>query len=89
MITPDDFMVGYAILAVLISDMLEMTIFWLFWPTSSFMYGVYCSLGALLFGIYLIIETQLILGGKYFSLSVDDYVVAAMILYLDIIKIFL
>lgn len=65
-----------------------LAIFGIFWPTR-FLYCVYCSLCVLLFGIYLIIDTQLILGGKRISLSIDEYVAAAMLLYIDIITIFL
>jgi FtsH-binding integral membrane protein len=43
----------------------------------------------MLFGIYLIIDTQLIIGGKRLELSLDDYVIGALILYMDIIQIFL
>jgi len=43
----------------------------------------------LLYGLFLIIDTQLIVGGKRHELSIDDYVVGALILYIDIIMIFL
>ena len=69
--------------------MLQLVIFGFFWPTSSFLYSLYCALGVLLFGIYLIIDTQMILGGKRIQLSVDEYVAAAMMLYIDVIQIFL
>jgi hypothetical protein len=41
------------------------------------------------FGIYLVIDTQLIIGGRRLAISMDDYVVGALILYMDIIQIFL
>ena len=52
---------------------------------------IYCLLGVILFSFYLIFDTQLILGGegKYASIGNDDYILAAMILYLDIINIFI
>jgi hypothetical protein len=65
-----------------------MGIFSIFWY-SRFLYILYCTLGVLLFGIYLIIDTQMILGGKRMQFSIDDYVAAAMLLYIDIIQIFL
>mmetsp|Transcript_1254 Transcript_1254/g.1669 ORF Transcript_1254/g.1669 Transcript_1254/m.1669 type:complete len:198 (+) Transcript_1254:190-783(+) len=43
----------------------------------------------ILYGLFLIIDTQLIIGGKRHELSIDDYVVGALILYIDIIMIFL
>ena len=42
---------------------------------------IYCA--------YLLIDTQLILGGKHKNLSLDNYVLGAVILYIDIIGLFL
>ncbi len=48
------------------------------------------SIGAtILFGIYLIYDTQLILGNQRNALTVDDYIWAAMMLYIDIIQLFI
>ena len=48
-----------------------------------------CALGVCIFGLYLIFDTQLILGEGRYSLSIDDYVLGAMVLYVDIIMIFI
>lgn len=51
---------------------------------------VYSSLGALLFSFYLIYDTQLIIGGKHkYSISPEEYIFAALNLYLDVINIFI
>lgn len=51
---------------------------------------VYASLGALLFSFYLIYDTQLMMGGKHkYTLSPEEYVFAALNLYLDIINLFI
>lgn len=51
---------------------------------------VYSSCGALLFSIYLIYDTQMMMGGNHkHSISPEEYVFAALTLYLDIINIFL
>ena len=39
--------------------------------------------------VYILIDTQLILGGKNKELTLDNYVMGAMILYVDIIGLFL
>jgi len=44
---------------------------------------------AILFGIYLIYDTQLILGGKYDQLDLEDYILGALLLYSDIIGLFI
>ena len=77
------------ILSVVAFAMLQFAIFGLFWPMGSFAYNLYCSIGVILFGIYLIVDTQLILGGRRHQLSLDEHAAAAMMLYIDIIQIFL
>lgn len=47
------------------------------------------ALGTLLFGIYLIYDTQLIVGDQKNKFSIDDYILASLSLYLDVINIFL
>lgn len=51
---------------------------------------IYCALGVALFSVYLIFDTQLIIGGKdrYAQIGEDDYIMGAIILYLDIINLF-
>jgi len=89
LITKEDFTIKWGLIVVVAFSMLLLAIFGLFWPTNSFLYTLYCWLGVVLFGIYLIIDTQMILGGKRIQLTVDEYVAAAMLLYIDIIQIFL
>lgn len=51
---------------------------------------VYGTVGALLFSLYLIYDTQLMLGGKHkYSISPEEYIFAALNLYLDVINIFI
>jgi FtsH-binding integral membrane protein len=49
----------------------------------------YCAISIILFSFYLIYDTQLIMGGKTHQLEQDDYILAAMLLYLDIIILFI
>ena len=50
---------------------------------------IFCGIGILIYSIYLLIDTQLVMGGKRYQLEIDDYILGAMILYVDIIMIFL
>lgn len=51
---------------------------------------LYGSLGALIFSFYLVFDTQLMLGGSHkFTISPEEYIFAALNLYLDIINLFL
>ncbi|XP_070768746.1 protein lifeguard 1 [Enoplosus armatus] len=58
---------------------------------SQYLYIVYACLGTLLFSLYLVFDTQLILGGKHrkYEISPEEYVFAALNLYLDIVSLFL
>ena len=86
--TPTDFTIKWGIVIVILMAMLMLGIFSIFvW--SPFLNNLYCSLGVIVFGIYLVIDTQLIIGGRRLEITMDDYVVGALILYIDIIQIFL
>lgn len=50
---------------------------------------VYAAVGALLFSAYLVYDVQLIAGGRKYELGPDDYVAGALMVYLDIINLFL
>ncbi|KAG7229417.1 hypothetical protein INR49_012808 [Caranx melampygus] len=58
---------------------------------SQYLYILYACLGTLLFSLYLVFDTQLILGGKHrkYQVSPEEYVFAALNLYLDIVNLFL
>lgn len=50
---------------------------------------IFCGIAVILFSFYLIFDTQLIMGGKRYEIEIDDYILGAIILYTDIIMIFL
>lgn len=56
---------------------------------SHILHLVYACVATLLFSVYIVYDTQLIIGGeREEQFSVDDYVVAVLHLYLDIINLF-
>ena len=52
---------------------------------------IYAGLGAIIFSCFIVYDTQLIIGGKHnkYSYNVDDYVFAAISIYLDVINLFI
>jgi len=55
--------------------------------TTDILYG---AAGALIFSVYLVIDTQMMMGGNHkFAISPEEYIFAALALYLDILNIFL
>mmetsp|Transcript_21828 Transcript_21828/g.61427 ORF Transcript_21828/g.61427 Transcript_21828/m.61427 type:complete len:120 (-) Transcript_21828:287-646(-) len=52
---------------------------------------VYAGFGALLFCVFIVYDTQIMIGGKHkkYAISPDEYVFAALNLYLDVVNLFL
>ncbi|KAK7481055.1 hypothetical protein BaRGS_00027691 [Batillaria attramentaria] len=59
------------------------------WGYNYIMDAVYSGLGALVFALFLVFDTQLIMGGRKYELSAEEYIFAALQLYIDIVYIFL
>ena len=53
------------------------------------LYALYTFLMTLMIGIYLVYDTQLIMGKFGVGYSVDDYIFATLEIYMDIIRLFL
>jgi len=57
---------------------------------SDIMNVVYASLGAVIFSIYIVVDTQMMMGGKHqYSIDPEEYIFATLNLYLDIINLFM
>ena len=61
----------------------------LFFTSNRFVHIILCVGGIILFGLYLIYDTQLILGTKSHMIETEDYILASFMLYTDIIYLFL
>lgn len=48
-----------------------------------------CLIFIVIYTFYIVIDTQMIAGGRRYELSYDDYIIGAMCLYVDIIGLFL
>jgi hypothetical protein len=62
-----------------------------FFPFSPMMQKIQAGAGAIIFSFYIVYDTQLIVGGKHtkHEFECDDYVFAALAIYLDIVNLFL
>ncbi|XP_074544402.1 protein lifeguard 1 [Halichoeres trimaculatus] len=83
-----DFTPCYGVMLILLLDLVMFGIF------SSFYYShiadiAYGCLGALLFSLFLMIDVQLLMGSMSYRTDPEEYVNAALIIYLDIVLIFL
>ena len=86
--TKEDYTVLRGMFSVLIAAILSTLLIGLLMPRNVAIVGI-CIIPALIFGLYIVIDTQMIIGGKRYELSSEDYVLGALILYLDIITLFI
>lgn len=87
--TKIDFTVMSGALFCLLICLLFFGIFALIWPSDVMSIALACF-GALLFSLYIVYDTQILIGGNHkYSISPEEYVFAALNLYLDIINLFL
>lgn len=88
--TKRDFtMMGGSLMAALF--VLIMMGFLSIWWHSEGLNLVYAGFGAMLFCVFIVYDTQIMIGGRHkkYSISPDEYVFAALNLYLDVVNLFL
>ncbi|KAI5608991.1 protein lifeguard 1 isoform X2, partial [Silurus asotus] len=83
-----EFTLWNGVLIVLAVDLLMFGFFTAFYYSNA-LQVVYGCLGALVYSLFLAIDCQLVMGREKYSLSPEEYIFAALIIYLDIIIIFL
>lgn len=62
----------------------------IFIPAGRTFHMIFAAFGAMLFSMYLVYDTQMMMGGKHrYSVSPEEYIFAVLNLYLDIVQIFM
>merc|ERR550532_3404961 len=80
---------GGVLIAVLVCFMLFGLIA-IFFPASRTLNLVYAGIGTIIFSLYIVYDTQLMVGGSHkYSLSPEEYVFASLNLYLYIVNLFM
>mmetsp|Transcript_17390 Transcript_17390/g.23441 ORF Transcript_17390/g.23441 Transcript_17390/m.23441 type:complete len:172 (-) Transcript_17390:121-636(-) len=87
--TKTDFTAMGGFFLCLFIGMLMLSFCSLFFSFASWWHPVVAAITVVCYGLYLIFDTQMIAGGRSHQLSMDDYVIGAMLLYTDIMMIFL
>lgn len=83
-----DFTVMHSALFTLLVGLIVMGVLSAFFY-SDFLRVVYATLGAVVFSAYLCYDVQLLMGGKTYALGPDEHVLGAVVIFLDIINLFL
>jgi len=87
--TKVDFTVMGGFLMVAVIVLMVVSIVAMFFP-GRLMTLIIASAGAIIFSLYLIYDTQMMVGGDHkYSISPEEYVFAALTIYVDIINIFM
>jgi len=88
--TKIDFTACGGMLCALLMALMIAGLFMAFMPTTKYTMIGYGVAGALVFSLYIIYDTQLMMGGSHkYSLDPEEYVFASLNLYLDVINLFL
>ncbi|XP_017151363.1 protein lifeguard 1 [Drosophila miranda] len=62
----------------------------MFFYRSFWLLIIFCSLGILVFSLYLVVDIQMMIGGKHKNqYDEEDYILAALSIYIDIIHLFM
>ncbi|CAG9323282.1 unnamed protein product [Blepharisma stoltei] len=77
--------IGYIlVISIAVSALAILLIFF----SSNIVLWIVCPIIIACYGIFIIYDTQLIVGGKRYQLSSEDYILGSVILYIDIIGLF-
>ena len=86
--TAVDFTTMHAMLFTLLVGLIVMGVLGV-WFYSDFIRVVYATLGAVLFSAYLVMDVQTIMGGKTYRIGPEEHVIAAVVVFLDVMNLFL
>lgn len=76
------------LLLVALVAFIVLLIMGMFW-VNKVLWLVLSGIACLIFSAYLLYDIQLVMGGRYYSISPDEYIFAALNIYLDIINMFI
>ena len=86
--TKNDITMCGGILVSLFMILIVLTIIGIFY-TSAFYQTLVNSCGLFVFSLYLIYDIQLVIGKNKYFLSTDNYIFAALMIYIDIVSLFI
>mmetsp|Transcript_9571 Transcript_9571/g.18652 ORF Transcript_9571/g.18652 Transcript_9571/m.18652 type:complete len:241 (-) Transcript_9571:828-1550(-) len=87
--TKKDFSQAVGIMLVVSLSALFFAVFMPFVMRNPQVQFLYCVAFTVIYGIYIIIDTQKILGGGQYNLKSDDYILGSLILYIDVVGLFI
>ena len=89
MTTKTDFTVKGSLFLTMTVGLILLVLCSVFLSFLEWWHPVICALLIVMYGLYLIYDVQLIAGGHEHSLSHEDYIVGAILVYVDIMMLFI
>jgi len=86
--TKRDFTQYGSLMMIFLASLFMMGLFIIIFQ-SRILHIIYSAAAVFIFGFILIADTQMLKGGGQYSLSGDDYIIGALMIYIDIITIFI
>lgn len=80
---------GPFLMVCLVALMIGSICFYFFFKRSMILNLIISVAGVIIFGLYLIMDIQMVIGDKKRKIQKDDYIIGAMMLYIDVIQIFM
>ncbi len=77
----------WGLLWVFCGTMLVFVVFMIIYP-SRYVFLIIAFVVVILVSIFIVVDTQIIIGGRRYGLGYDDYILAVMLLYTDLITLF-
>jgi len=87
--TKHDFTSLTGIMWILLLGLMAFGLIRLLFPHNKWTEVAYSSMGAMVFGVYIVIDTQLLISRGKVRIDEEDYILAALTLYIDVINLFL
>ena len=88
-LTKTDFTVLGGVLIAISMGLLVFGLIFIFIGDDDLYRLIFCPIAIVCYGIYLVYDTQLIVGEKRHKIGYDDYVLGSVALYIDIVGLFL
>ena len=87
--TSTDFTVWRSLFFLMSLSTMCLMVFSTYLTFGAWWYPFLSAVLVVVWGLYLVYDTQLIAGGQSHSLGYDDYIVGALLLYIDVLMVFL
>ena len=88
-VSPIDFGIYHSMMGIVLIIFFLFGLVYMFFPRTTLTEIIWGSIGTIIFSFYIIIDTQIIVGNSKVAWPPDEYILAVLKLYIDIVNLFL